>query len=68
MDRNKAKDHEFFSCQAESEIDYIVNLYSEKKSVKEFTLDMCKDGVIKYITYHTLYKLIEKDLGFPVPN
>lgn len=68
MNRDKARDDKFFSCQPEHEINYVVNLYAGKTEVNFFLQELCKAGIIKYLTHHTLYKLIEKDLGFPVPN
>ncbi len=68
MKRDKARDDKFFDCTADHEINYVARLYAEKEEVKDFLIKKWKDGTIKYMTHFNLYKLIENDLGYRIPN
>jgi hypothetical protein len=68
MERDKAKDDKFFNCYAEHEINYVAGLYPNRVQVKEFLFKKCREGAIKYATHIVIYQLIEKDLGYSLPN
>lgn len=67
MQRDKQKDSAEFKCNKDSEVDRIAYLYSDAIIVKAFLIGKCKKKSIKYFTYMETYKLIEKELGYPVP-
>lgn len=68
MGRDKAKDDKYFNCSQQHEIDYVAGLYKEKEKVRNFLITKCKDGTIKNNTHKEVYQLIEKELGYPIPN
>ena len=68
MKRDKKRDDHFFSCQAEHEIAYVTGLYQDPKKVREFLRENCPGSIIRYLTHMVLYKLIEKDLGYKIPE
>jgi len=68
MARDKAKDDQLFNCQQEYEIDYVANLYTNSDKVKAFLKAGCKKGDIKNLTHEEVYKLIEKELNYSMPN
>jgi hypothetical protein len=67
MWRDKEKDVKEFKCHQDSELNYVARLYNDKIIVKAFLIGKCKMRSIKYFTYMDIYKLIEKELGYPVP-
>lgn len=67
MIRNKARDDKYFNFDEEYEINYVAGLYKEKTKVRDFLkANMGKNGN-KYLTHQELYKLIQKELGYPFP-
>jgi len=68
MKRDKARDDKFFNCFSKHEVNYVAGLYSLRENVKKFLEEKSKDGTIKYMTHRSLYELIEKELGYPMPN
>ncbi len=68
MGRDKKRDDKFFNCSQDHEIEYVANLYQDKETVKKLINLDCTLGNIKYMTHIDLYKKIEKELGFSVPD
>jgi hypothetical protein len=68
MQRDKARDDRFFSCSNEHEINYVAGLYSDSMKVREFLRNGCNKGEIKYLTHAELYKLINRELKFDIPE
>ncbi|MBS9783620.1 MAG: hypothetical protein KGV46_03605 [Pasteurella sp.] len=70
MARDKAKDDKFFRCDEEHEHDYVVSLYSSQQQdrVSELLNDACKNNDIHYSKHIEVYKFIEKELGFSIPE
>jgi hypothetical protein len=68
MKRDKRRDNVFLSSITEDEINYMLCLYDQKKEVREFLKKMCDERVIKYMTHSTVYKLIENELGYKIPE
>jgi hypothetical protein len=66
--RDKVKDHEEFKCNRDSELELVAQLYADWVSVKAFLIGNCNKKAIKYFTYMDVYKLIEKELGYPLPK
>lgn len=56
-------DHKLFNCSQEYEVNYVANLYTENKRVKEFLIEQCKNGTIKNFTHTEVYALIKAKLG-----
>lgn len=67
MGRNKTKDDLELNCHQDSELDYVAGLYEDKIIVKAFLIGSCLNKSIKYLTHMEVYKIIEKELGFPIP-
>jgi len=67
MARDKSKDDKYFNCSQEHEINYVASLYTNTERVKQFLKDKCRQGVIKYSTHMQVYKLIQDELGYPIP-
>lgn len=67
MQRDKEKDDIEFKCNRDTQVDYVANLYTDKVIVKAFLIGKCKTKSIKYFSYLEIFKLIEKELGYPVP-
>ncbi len=67
MGRDKAKDDRQFNCNQDSELNYVAGLYEERIIVKAFLIGSCHNKSIKYFTHLEVYKLIEKELGYPIP-
>jgi tryptophanyl-tRNA synthetase len=68
MRKDKPRDDENFNCSEEHEFDYVSSLYNDTEEVRKFLKDKCKSGDINYSTHKEVYELIEKELGFPIPN
>lgn len=68
MSRDKTKDDKYFNCSQEHELDYVSGLYADKQAVREYLVEKCESGAIKYSTHQQVYKMIQDDLGFPIPN
>jgi len=68
MARDKSKDDKYFNCKQEHEFEYVSGLYEEKDKVYDYLKAECEDSIVKYSTHEEVYKMIEKDLGYPVPN
>lgn len=56
-------DWDYFNCSEDYEIDYVSNLYEDKRKVKEFIIQKCSNGTIKNWTHEELYEFLEKN-GF----
>ena len=67
MLRNKARDDKYFNSTEEYEADYVASLYSERNKVRQFIKNKIEDGTIKYMKHSEVYKLIQKELGYPIP-
>lgn len=68
MGRNKAKDDELFNCSQKHELEYVAGLYENKETVLIFLTNQCKGHQIFFSTHDEVYKLIEEELGFPIPE
>lgn len=68
MGRNKKRDDEFFNCSQEHEDKYVSGLYEKSQKVSNYLKEKCEDNNINYSTHLEVYTMIEKDLGYPIPN
>ena len=68
MARDKAKDDKSFNCSQEYEKQYVAGLYADKQVIYNFLTTSCANNAIKYATHKQVYELIEKKLGYPIPN
>lgn len=71
MARDKAKDDTFFNCSQQTEHDYVARLYDteeKRQKVRELLAHACAAQSLHYSTHREVYALIEKRLGYPVPN
>lgn len=68
MERDKAKDDELFNCSQQHELEYVAGLYENGNTVHVFLSNKCKGHQIFFSTHDEVYKLIEEELGFPVPE
>lgn len=68
MGRDKSKDDKYFNCGQEHEFKYVAGLYGTNYDKVYFYLKKkCGDGSIRYSTHMEVYKMIERDLGYPIP-
>lgn len=67
MARDKSKDDKYFNCSEEYEFQYVSGLYSQKQTVYDFLKRKCISGIINYLTHKEVYKLIQEELGYPIP-
>ncbi len=67
MGRDKARDDKHVNCSQDYELEYIANLYSDSRKVKDFLVRKCNDSTIHYSTNMEVYKLIKKELGYSIP-
>lgn len=67
MVRDKARDDKYFNSGEEYEAAYVASLYPERNKVRQFIKNKTEDGTIKYMTHQEVYKLIQKELGYPIP-
>lgn len=67
MARDKKRDDLLFNCSQDHEITYVAGLYSDKAGVIKFLKENCRNGTIKNFTHMEVYKLIKKELGYPIP-
>jgi hypothetical protein len=68
MLRDKSKDSQFFDWYYEHEIDYVSGLYPDRERVRAFLKAKCDNGEIRHFNHKEIYYLIEKLLGYPMPN
>ena len=68
MERDKARDDKFFGGSTYHEINYVVSLYDAKKEIREFLKKRYDEKVINYMSHREVYQLIEKELGYKMPN
>lgn len=69
MARDKAKDDKYFNCSQESERRYVSGLYAPNGlRVETFLTSKCASNAIKYSTHMQVYRLIQSELGYPIPN
>ena len=67
MARDKSKDNLYSNCSQDSEHEYVAGLYEDGAGVLIFLKAECKENRIHYSTHMEVYKLIEKELNYPVP-
>jgi len=68
MAKDKPKDDKLFNCSQEHELNYVASLYGiNKQKVLDFLKKSCKDGKINNFTHKEVYKLIQDELGYPIP-
>lgn len=66
--RDKSRDDRLFCCFVKEDIDYVSSLYpSHEETVHSFILIKSSAGEIYHRTYMDLYKLIQREIGFPIP-
>jgi hypothetical protein len=68
MARDKSRDNTYFYCSRPKEMHYVAGLYKRKNSVLDYLIKNCQDGSINYLTFLEIYQLIQRDLGFPIPE
>jgi len=68
MARDKAKDDKHFNCSEKHELDYVSELYPDVYKVLTFLDEKCENNTIHYSTHMEVYQLIERELGYPIPN
>lgn len=68
MDRDLAKDNEIFNCGYPNQLKYVSNLYEDSHKIETFLSLMCVSRKIFSKTYFEIYQLIEKELGFSIPQ
>lgn len=68
MARDRSKDNVFFTCKNINELHAVAGLYKRKTQVLDFLIRNCQDGTINYLTYADVYKLIQRELGQPIPE
>lgn len=68
MTRDRSKDNELFRCAISHEVEYVSELYENKKTVLAFLFNKCDGHQIFYSTFLEIYEMIEKELGFPIPD
>jgi hypothetical protein len=68
--RDRAKDKRLFNCTEFAELNSIVELYAARRqpSVRKFLMNAIADGTIYQDTYMEIYRLIDKKLGYAVPE
>lgn len=68
MARDKSKDDKPFNCDQEHELKYVSGLYTLQYMVYDFLRRKCFDKSIKYSTHDQVYKIIQQELGFSIPD
>jgi hypothetical protein len=67
MGRDKSRDDKYFNCQQEHESYYVSKLYTNKEKIHQYLASKCNSGKINYSTHMEVYKMIQNDLGYPIP-
>lgn len=68
MKRNKEKDNKLFNCRQDYELRYVASLYADSSTVYGFLKTKCHEGRVRNLTHTEVYKLINKELGFDIPD
>lgn len=68
MKRDKLKDDDLLLCHREGELKYVAELYTHSEDVYNFLKEKLKKGSIRNYTHILVYELINKELGYPIPN
>ncbi len=67
MARSKSNDKQVFSCQQPHQLNYFSHLYDNNEDVQTFLKRHCAIGTIDKKTHIEVFKLVEEELGFPIP-
>lgn len=67
MARSKVKDNNVFKCNQTHEINYFSHLYGKSEKVERFLRRQCALKTIENKTHFELFKIIEEELGIPIP-
>ncbi|MGQ1784213.1 MULTISPECIES: hypothetical protein [unclassified Saccharicrinis] len=67
MARSKSNDKQVFSCKQPHQLNYFTHLYNKNEEVKEFLRRQCANGSLEKKTHLEVFKLIEEELGYPIP-
>ncbi len=68
MGRDTSKDNTYFNCAKPNDMHYVAGLYKRKNTVLDYLIKNCQDGSINYVSFLDIYKLIHRDIGFPIPE
>ena len=64
MNTGQSRDHKYFNCSEEHELNYVSSLYVEKEEVYDFLKESCENNNIHYSTHNEVYTLIKTELGY----
>jgi len=67
MARSKSNDQEVFSSEQPHQLNYFTHLYKKNEEVEKFLRRHCANGTIDKKTHLEVFKLIEEELGYPIP-
>ncbi|WP_066628762.1 hypothetical protein [Labilibacter marinus] len=67
MARSKSNDKQVFTCEQTHQLNYFSHLYNKNEDVEKFLRRSCATGTIDKKTHIEVFKLIEEELGYPIP-
>ena len=67
MARSKSNDRQVFTCDQPHQLNYFSHLYDQNEDVEKFLRRHCANGTIDKKTHIEVFKLVEKELGLPIP-
>jgi len=68
MARDKEKDDLLFNCSQKHEVDYVAGLYNDSDGVRKLLKEKCASNIIYHSTHKKVYELINKELGYVIPE
>ena len=66
MGRDKVKDNK--NCSLEHNLEYVATLYKDKLTILSFLQKKYMEGTLRYYTHIDVYRLVEKEFGYQVPD